>query len=469
MKLWGGRFEKETDKLVEKITASLPEDYRLYKQDIAGSIAHVNMLAKCNIISREEADQIKEGLSEIYRELQSGSFDLSISDEDIHMAIERALIDKIGPVGGKVHTARSRNDQVALDIKMFLKEVLVEIIQNLEELMLTIMEKAEASTDIIMPGYTHLQRAQPIPFSHHMLAYFFMFERDFRRLKCCFKRTDVLPLGAAALAGTSFPIDREYVAKELGFSKVTENSLDAVSDRDYIIEFQAAAATLMVHLSRLAEEIVLWSTQEFSFIELNDSFTTGSSIMPQKKNPDVAELIRGKTGRVIANLVQVLTVVKGLPLSYNRDLQETKPGLFETADILNLCLAAMSGMLKSMQLKEEKMEKAAEAGFANATDIADYLVRKGIPFREAHQLVGEIVKFCLEKGCQFKDLSLEEFKQFHRSFDEDIWRVLDTRRSVEQRDCVGGTSLRRLREQLNIAKEKLKDCQAWLELHKSTK
>ncbi|HDP69433.1 MAG TPA: argininosuccinate lyase [Actinobacteria bacterium] len=462
MKLWSGRFKKSTNKLVEEFTSSLLFDHRLYKHDIKGSIAHVKMLNKCKIISPDEAAKIEEGLSEIYGEIEAGKFVFDVADEDIHMAIERALIEKIGPVGGKLHTARSRNDQVSLDIRLYLKDesmLIMELILNLQRELVSL---AKNNMNTIIPGYTHLQRAQPILLPHHFMAYVFMLKRDFERLKDCYLRTDVMTLGAGALAGTSFPIDREYVAKKLGFSHVSENSIDSVSDRDFIVEFLSAASIIMVHLSRFCEELIIWSSSEFNFIKLDDAFTTGSSIMPQKKNPDVAELIRGKSGRVFGHLVGLLATLKGLPMAYNRDLQEDKEGLFDAIDTLKLSLETFTGMLKSMKIEKDKMKKAAEGEFANATDVADYLTTKGIPFREAHEITGKMVASCMDKSCYFGDMSLADFKKFSPLFDEDILDVIEVENSVNKKTSFGGTSTKSVKKQIEIAEMILKKEKNWL-------
>ncbi|HAW60064.1 MAG TPA: argininosuccinate lyase [Actinobacteria bacterium] len=465
MKLWGGRFKKKTDELVEEYTASLPFDRRLYKCDIRGSIVHANMLAKCGIISRDEASKMVNGLREIERDIKEGKFSFDIADEDIHMAIERALIEKIGPIGGKLHTARSRNDQVVTDLRLFLKNEILTVGNLLVGLQQVLLELAEKNIGIIMPGYTHLQRAQPVFFSHHLMAYFFMFQRDFKRLKCCYKWMDSMPLGSGALAGTSFPIDREFVAKELGFYKVGENSLDAVSDRDFVVDFLAVASLLMVHLSRFCEELVLWSTEEFGFIELDEAYTTGSSIMPQKKNPDVAELIRGKSGRVFGHLMGMLTVLKGLPLAYNRDLQEDKEALFDAVDTVKMTLKVFTGMLAFLKPNPKKMKMATERGYLVATDMADYLTGKGLPFREAHEVVGKIVSFCLEKGCSFDQLNLGDYRKFSPQFDEDIFEIVKVENSVESKISQGGTSSNRVREQFGIAAKLIAEEEKWLRAH----
>jgi len=465
MKLWGGRFHKSTDKIVEEFTTSLGFDKRLFKEDIAGSIAHVKMLAKQEIISQADSDAIQAAIQEIYREIEADQFAFNIGDEDIHMAIERALIEKVGPVGGKLHTARSRNDQVALDTRLYLKKEIIELCGLVMDFQEVLIGKSRAHLETIIPGYTHLQRAQPIFFSHHLLAYFFMLQRDFYRLFNSYRETDVMPLGSAALAGTSFPIDRQYVANELGFARVSENSLDSVSDRDFILQFLATAALLMAHLSRLAEELVIWSTQEFNFIVLDDAHTTGSSIMPQKKNPDVAELARGKTGRVYGNLMAMLTVMKGLPLAYNRDLQEDKESLFDTIDTVKLSLSVLRSTIKTMAVNTDEMEEAAQADFITATDYADYLVKKGVPFRVAHEVVGELVKECVDSGKKLSDLSVEDLKKINNLFDADILELAQPRHSVESRTSAGGTSSQSINRQLAQAAKIMADEKKWLEKH----
>lgn len=395
-KLWGGRFTQPTDKFVEEFTASINFDKRLYHQDIRGSIAHATMLGKQGIIPIADVENIVSGLKAILEQIEAGKFDFSVSLEDIHMNIEARLSEKIGDAGKRLHTGRSRNDQVALDIRLYLRDELVEVSAYIDLLIDSIIHQAEENLGVIMPGFTHLQTAQPILFSHHMMAYHEMLKRDKARMEDCLKRTNVLPLGAGALAGTTFPIDREYVAELLDFAEVTRNSLDSVSDRDFAMEFCAASSILMVHLSRFSEELILWSTSEFKFVELSDSFCTGSSIMPQKKNPDVPELVRGKTGRVNGNLVALLTLMKSLPLAYNKDMQEDKEPLFDTIDTVKGCLKVFADMVREMKINPERMEVAAAAGFSTATDVADYLVRKGIPFRDAHEIVGKTVRYCIE-------------------------------------------------------------------------
>ncbi len=445
------RFQKEVDKSVQDYTASIPFDKRLYKQDIAGSIAHAKMLAKQGIISDKDAELITMGLVSLREEIEQGKFQFKPELEDIHMNIEARLVEKVGDAGEKLHTARSRNDQVALDMRLFTKETIADTIDKLVGLQRALLDVADANKDEIMPGYTHLQRAQPVLFAHHLLAYFEMLQRDVARFRDCLGRTDVLPLGSGALAGVPYPVDRDFLAKELGFSQISENSMDAVSDRDFVIEYQAAASITMMHLSRLAEELVLWSSAEFGFIELDDAYATGSSIMPQKKNPDVAELARGKTGRVYGNLLAVLTVMKALPLSYNRDMQEDKEGFFDTVDTLLSTLDVFTGMVKTLQVKGEKTHRAAEEGYILATDLADYLVGKGVPFREAHSIVGGLVQYAVEKGKTFKDLSISEYKNFSPLFEEDVYS-LTVASSVAARNVPGGTAPAQVKKQLARAR-----------------
>ncbi|WP_408955899.1 argininosuccinate lyase [Natroniella sp. ANB-PHB2] len=438
MKLWDGRFSESTDQLVEKFNASIGFDYKLYQYDIQGSIAHAKMLAKCDIISVEDKDQIVAGLKEILAEIEAGDFEFTVELEDIHMNIERRLIEKIGKVGGKLHTARSRNDQVALDIRLYLRDQIEQVTELTKNLQLTLLELAEDNIEIIMPGYTHLQRAQPIRLAHHLLAYQQKLKRDQQRLADCYQRVNVLPLGSGALAGTKFPIDRDYVAQELNFSEVSQNSLDAVSDRDFIIEFLGIAATVMMHLSRLSEELILWSSSEFEFVEIADAFCTGSSIMPQKKNPDIPELIRGKTGRVYGHLMQLLTTMKGLPLAYNKDMQEDKEGLFDTVDTLKISLEIFARMLANTSFNQQQMKEATEGGFVNATDVADYLVDKGVPFREAHEVVGKAVLYCIENNKNLSDLELREWNDFSGVFTGDIYDAIAIENCVDARNTIGG-------------------------------
>lgn len=464
-KLWGGRFAKNTDVMVEEFTSSISFDKRMYAEDIAGSIAHAAMLAKCGIIAKEEADTIIEGLKTILTDIESGNFSFEISLEDIHMNIEKRLTERIGAVGGKLHTARSRNDQVALDTHMYLKHEIAAIGTLLQDLQQAIVEVAQKYQGVVMPGYTHLQRAQPILFSHHMMAYFSMLTRDFRRLKGVWEGTDILPLGAGALAGTTFPIDRHFVAEQLNFSQVYENSMDAVSDRDYILEFLSFASILMMHLSRISEEIILWSSTEFSFIELDDSHCTGSSIMPQKKNPDVAELVRGKTGRVFGHLMALLTTAKGLPLAYNKDLQEDKEGMFDTIDTLKFSLSVYASMLRAMKVNEEVMGSAVRNDFSNATDMADYLVKKGLPFRQAHEVVGKSVAYCLGANKWLMDLSLAEFKEFSPLFENDILEAIKVETCVDARNSYGGTSSTGVKQQFTVARDILTKQQSVLDMY----
>lgn len=438
MKLWGGRFTKETDRLVEDFHSSISFDARLYRQDIRGSQAHARMLGKVGVLTPEEAEQIIAALEEILQDIEAGRVEFSPAAEDIHMNIETLLIQRLGDLGRKLHTARSRNDQVALDTRMYLKEEIKEIVGLLRKLQALLLDLAEKHRETIMPGYTHLQRAQPVTLAHHLLAYFFMFQRDVERLKDCYRRTDVMPLGSGALAGTTFPLDREMVARELGFAAISMNSMDAVSDRDFAIEFCAAASLIMMHLSRFCEELILWSSAEFGFVEMDDAYSTGSSIMPQKKNPDVAELIRGKTGRVYGDLMALLTVMKGLPLAYNKDMQEDKERLFDAVDTVKACLTVFTPMLATMRVKEEVMAQAARGGFTNATDLADYLVRRGVPFRRAHEIVGQAVLYCLEKGVSLEELTLEEFRRFAPEIDSDVYRHLAVTECVRARRIPGG-------------------------------
>jgi argininosuccinate lyase len=449
-KLWGGRFAGRTAGAVEAFTASIDVDRRLYRHDIAGSIAHARMLARRRIISPGEARRIVRGLQAIQKDIEAGKVRFSAADEDIHMNIERRLIERIGKAGEKLHTARSRNDQVALDMRLYLRDELKNISTAIDGLKRELGRAAKRYLKIIMPGYTHLQRAQPVLFSHHLLAYAEMLERDRERMRDCLERVNVLPLGAGALAGTTLPIDRRYVAGLLGFPRVSRNSIDAVSDRDFVLEFLGAAAILFVHLSRLAEELVLWSSTEFGFIELPDRYCTGSSMMPQKKNPDVPELIRGKAGRIFGHLQALLTIMKGLPLAYNRDLQEDKPPLFDTVDTVRASLEVMRGLMAEIKIKKERMTAAAADGLMNATDLADYLVSRGMPFRSAHALVGKIVRVCVERGCKIEDLPLKELRRFSPRIERDVYKYLSPQAAVDRRRSEGGTApanvRRRLRE-----------------------
>ncbi|ABO48827.1 argininosuccinate lyase [Desulforamulus reducens MI-1] len=456
MKLWGGRFQKTTDSLVEDFHSSISFDQRLYKQDIRGSIAHATMLGKVGIISLEEAAQIVTGLKQILEEIEAGKVEFDVAAEDIHMNVEQLLTAKIGAVGKKLHTARSRNDQVAVDIRMYLKDEIIEIRALLKELVETLLNLAEQHTNTVMPGYTHMQRAQPITFAHHLMAYSQMFMRDMGRLTDCYKRTDVMPLGSGALAGTTFPLDREYTAELLGFAAVSDNSLDAVSDRDFAVEFCAAASLIMMHLSRFCEEIILWATGEFAFIDLDDAYSTGSSIMPQKKNPDVAELIRGKTGRVYGDLMGLLTMLKGLPMAYNKDMQEDKEALFDAMDTVKGCLMVFRPMLATMTVRQENMAKAARGGFTNATDVADYLAKKGVPFREAHEVVGKAVFYCLQQNKALEELTLEEYKELSPVFEDDIYAAIGVEYCVAARKVRGGPAPEAVQQAITRTKERLK-------------
>ena len=447
-----GRFQKDADKLVIKFTASTPFDWRLYPYDIAGSIAHAKMLAKQGIISNKEAKIITEGLASIKEEIEQDKFLFKPELEDIHMNIEARLIEKVGELGGKLHTARSRNDQVALDMRLFTRDAIAETLSRLKGLQQALINLAEANKDVIMPGYTHLQRAQPVLFAHHLLAYFEMFRRDTDRFNDCLKRTDVMPLGSGAVAGVAYDIDREFVAKELGFSQISRNSMDAVSDRDFIVEYEAAASICMMHLSRIAEEIILWSSAEFDFIELDEAYVTGSSIMPQKKNPDVAELVRGKTGRVYGRLVALLATMKALPLSYNRDMQEDKEGFFDSVDTLLSSLKVFTGMLKTMKVKAENTAQATRQGYLLATDLADYLVKKGEAFRNAHDIVGRLVSYAIEKGKSFSELKLTKYKRFSPLFGNDVYSIT-VEASLIARDNTGGTAPRQIEQALATARK----------------
>ncbi|WCT55343.1 argininosuccinate lyase [Paenibacillus kyungheensis] len=464
-KLWGGRFTKQTNHLVEEYTASINFDKALAEEDIQGSLAHVSMLGKCGIVPAEDVEIIKNGLNKVLDKIRAGEIQFSVSDEDIHMNIEKHLIEEVGAVGGKLHTGRSRNDQVATDMHLYLRKRVVELTGLLHALQESLITQAKSNMDTIIPGYTHLQRAQPILFPHHLMAYVSMFERDIDRLKDSYKRINVLPLGAGALAGTTFPIDRHYVAEQLGFDGVYENSLDAVSDRDFIVEFLAGASLIMTHLSRLCEELVLWSSTEFSFVELDDAFCTGSSIMPQKKNPDVAELVRGKTGRVYGNLIGLLTVLKSLPLAYNKDMQEDKEGMFDTVATLEGALQLFAPMIATMKVNTGRMREAVNKDFSNATDIADFLVGKGLPFRQAHEVIGKTVLYCIQEGKYLLDLTLEEFQNFSPLFDDSIYAVLQPEAVVNARNVYGGTATVQVAAAIERAEDKLTHTVTWLEGH----
>ncbi|MFS2246415.1 MULTISPECIES: argininosuccinate lyase [unclassified Bacillus (in: firmicutes)] len=455
-KLWGGRFQKTPEKWVDEFGASIHFDKQLVKEDLTGSLAHASMLNKCGILGDDEAAAIKDGLNTLMKKAEADELEFSVDYEDIHLNLEKMLIDEIGPLGGKLHTARSRNDQVATDMHLYLNNQVEHIIELISSFQTVLVEKAEQHVETIFPGYTHLQRAQPISFAHHMLAYFWMLERDKARFQDSLKRINVSPLGCGALAGTTFPIDREYTAELLGFDHIYENSLDGVSDRDFILEFLSNSSLVMMHLSRLCEEIILWCSQEFKFIELDDTYATGSSMMPQKKNPDMAELIRGKTGRVYGNLMGLLTIMKGLPLTYNKDLQEDKEGMFDTVKTIAGSLQIFTGMIQTMTVNEDVMKKATKEDFSNATEVADYLAKKGMPFREAHEIVGKLVYTCIQKGIYLSDLPFETFTEASDLFEEDIYTVLDPYVAVEKRTSAGGTGFK----QIQLALEKAKACLA---------
>jgi argininosuccinate lyase len=446
------RFKKPADKSVVAYSASIPVDWRLYKYDIAGSIAHAGMLAKQGIISDQDGETIAWGLVSIREEIEQGKLEIKPEMEDVHMAVESRLIEKVGEVGGKLHTARSRNDQVAIDLRLFIKEAISNTIAGLRGLQRTLVEQADANKDTVMPGYTHLQSAQPILVAHHLLAYFEMFQRDIARFNDCLKRADVMPLGSGALAGVGYNVDRDFLARELGFSQISQNSLDAVSDRDFVLDYQAAASICMMHISRLAEEIVLWSSAEFDFIEVDEAYAAGSSIMPQKKNPDVAELARGKTGRVYGNLLALMTAMKALPLTYNRDMQEDKHGLFDTVDTLLSTLEVFTGMIKALKIKAENTQKAVERGYILATDLADYLVKKGEAFRTAYDIVARLVSYAEDKGKSFAQLKMSELKGFSPLFGRDVYKITIAS-SLAARDIIGGTSPNQVARALAAAKK----------------
>lgn len=443
---------KDLDEGAKKYLASIPFDRRLYRQDIQGSIAHARMLAKQHIISPEEADLIIGGLKSIQEEIERGEFRFSPDLEDIHLNIEARLYEKIGEAAGKLHTARSRNDQIALDMRLFTKEAISETIARIKDLQRALLKLAEENKEVVIPGYTHLQRAQPVLLAHHLLAYFEMFQRDIERFKDALRRTDILPLGSGALAGVPYPIDREFLRKELGFAEISRNSIDAVSDRDFVLEYLANASLCMMHLSRLAEELILWSSAEFGFLELGEAYTTGSSIMPQKKNPDVAELARGKAGRVYGHLVSLLVTMKALPLAYNRDMQEDKEALFDAIDTLLSTLRVLAGMLGALRVKAEQAHRAAEEGYSLATDLADYLVRKGLPFRQAHRAVARLIQYAGSKKKTLQELTLEEYRKFSPLFTRDVYSIT-LESSIAARDVPGGTSPRQVEEALRKARE----------------
>jgi argininosuccinate lyase len=448
MKLWSGRFDEDTDALTDELNASITFDSRMYREDIRGSVAHAKMLGACGIIDSGESAKIIAALGEILADIEAGKIEFSIADEDIHMAVETELTRRIGDAGKRLHTARSRNDQVALDFRMYLKKEISEIIRLELSLIAALLQIAEANTGTIMPAYTHLQRAQPTTFAHYMMAYANMLRRDVTRLEDCCGRMDETPLGSGALTGTTYPIDRAMVAAELGFARITENSLDGVSDRDYAIELLSCLSILMMHLSRFAEEIILWCSWEFGFTELSDAFSTGSSIMPQKKNPDVAELVRGKTGRVYGSLMGLLTVMKALPLAYNKDMQEDKEQVFDAVDTVKKCQPVFTAMLLTMTVKPDNMRRAASGGFINATDCADYLVKKGMPFRDAYTVVGKLVNYCIANGKTLETLNDSEYKAISELFDDDIYTAIDLKECVERRKVPGGPSESSVLEQI---------------------
>jgi len=452
MKLWGGRFEKNTSQLVDAFQNSIKFDWRMYKQDIKGSIAHARMLGFKGIIPQKDADLIIDGLLEILEDIETGKVEFKEEAEDIHMNIESLLIQKIGDAGKKLHTGRSRNDQVALDFRMYLKEEIDEIINLLRELCILLLKKAEENLELIMPGYTHMQKAQPITLAHHIMAYFHMFCRDMDRFSDCYGRTDIMPLGSGALAGTTYDLDREMVARELSFESISQNSMDAVADRDFVIEFISCCSIVMMHLSRFCEELVIWNSHEFGYIEMDDSMATGSSIMPQKKNPDVAELIRGKTGRVYGDLMSILTIMKALPMAYNKDMQEDKEAAFDAADTVKNCINVFIPMFDTITFNKEKIKEKLKEGFLNATDAADYLVGKGAAFRDAHEVIGNMVSYCIKNKKALEDLSLEEFKAFSPVFESDIYEYIKMENCVIRRNTIGGPSPQRVLEDIEKGK-----------------
>lgn len=453
MKLWGGRFKESTHHMMDEFNASITFDQKLYEEDIEGSIAHAKMLGQIGILEKNELSELITALRMIQAEIETGEAMLTIANEDIHMNIESLLAEKVGNLSKKLHTARSRNDQVAVDLRLYVKKALDNLTEKLNDLMTTLLDLSESHVDTLMPGYTHLQRAQPITLAFHLMAYYEMFSRDLDRCNDLYKRVDVMPLGSGALAGVNYATNREYLKEQLGFSKYSMNAMDAVSDRDFVIELQSAGSIIMMHLSRFSEEIILWSSTEFNFIELSDQFSTGSSIMPQKKNPDAAELIRGKTGRVYGNLMGILTVMKGLPLAYNKDMQEDKEGLFDTIETLDICLTVFTEMLSSSIFLKENMAMAVKKGYLNATDLADYLVAKGLPFRECHEIAGKITMDCIDKNIPIEDLSLSELKTYSDLIDESVYKVLEPFTSIESKKSVGSTSKKSVLEHIKSCKK----------------
>ena len=454
-KMWAGRTAGDVNELADCFNSSISFDSRLYKQDITGSMAHAAMLSAQGIISSDDADCIISALKQILQDIESGKLQIDPKAEDIHMFVEQILTERIGDTGKKLHTARSRNDQVALDLRLYLRDYADEVSSLLKDLVKALKTQAEKNIDVIMPGYTHLQHAQPVLFSHYMLAYAMMFLRDIDRIKDCRKRINVSPIGCCALAGTTYDTDRAFEAKKLGFDSVCLNSLDGVSDRDFCVELLSALSLVMTHLSRLSEELILWSSQEFSFIELSDDFTTGSSIMPQKKNPDMAELCRGKTGRVYGDLMGLLTTLKGLPLAYNKDMQEDKEGVFDACDTVKMCLSVCAPMILSMKVNKENMLESAKKGFMNATDLADYLVIKGLPFRDAYKISGSVVAYCIQTGHILEDLPLSEYKKFSTLISDDVYQAIDLANCVQKRSSEGGTSTESVKKQLTFLEDAL--------------
>lgn len=464
MKLWGGRFEGSIDDTLEEFGASIHFDQVLWREDILGSLTHVKGLLKAKVLTEEEAQKICEGLETIERKIAGGNVTFKVEDEDIHMNIERLLFQQLGELAGKVHTGRSRNDQVALDMRLYMRHQIIGLIENCFELQQQLLMQSHQSLDIIFPGYTHMQRAQPIRLAHHWMAYVWMVGRDIARLKQNFVSTNILPLGAGAMAGSSFPISQEWVADKLHFDAIYQNSLDAVSDRDYLVECLSSCSIIMMHLSKLCEELILWSTEEFSFIELDDAFCTGSSMMPQKKNPDAAELIRGKTGRVYGSLMSMLTILKSLPLAYNKDLQEDKEGLFDSIKTVNGCLMMMSKMISTLKIKENKIKSSLDSGFLNATEIANYLVKKGMAFRPAHEIVGQIVKHCVQTDTSLSALSLPFLQNFSTLFSEDVKELFILENVVEQQSNICGTARNSVLNQIKVAEQSTKDVKNWLDM-----
>ncbi len=458
--LWGGRFTKETDKLVYNFNASISFDQKFYRQDIRGSIAHVTMLAKQGILTEEERDQIIAGLKGILKDVEEGVLLITDEYEDIHSFVEANLIDRIGDVGKKLHTGRSRNDQVALDMKLYTRDEILEVDHLLRELLEVLLKMMKEHTATFMPGFTHLQKAQPITLAHHLGAYFEMFKRDRQRMKDIYERMNYCPLGSGALAGTTYPLDREYTASLLDFYGPTLNSMDSVADRDYLIEFLSALSTIMMHLSRFSEEVIIWNSNEYQFVEIDDAYSTGSSIMPQKKNPDIAELVRGKTGRVYGALTSLLTTMKGIPLAYNKDMQEDKELTFDAIDTTKGCLALFTGMIKTMNFRKDRMEESAKHGFTNATDAADYLVKHGVPFRDAHGIVGQLVLYCIDRKIALDDMSLEELKKISPVFEEDIYEAISMKTCVEMRNTIGAPGERAMKEVIEKEEAYLKEQEA---------